>query len=629
MEYLKSLSSVFTDKLFFIPDYQRAYAWEKTQRQDMLDDLTDLREVRKHRPGSIHFTGTIVVKKGAFKGQTVHPLKATEYFWHEIIDGQQRLVTISILLFAIAQELKKTGPEGKATADEIMAKYILLTPQEPKLVLNGENVQLYYLESIIRGTPMDKTSAAERNMQDAFHEFSTYVSDKTTGLTNSEKQKWLEEMATLITAGMGFIIYEVNTHHEVSVIFETMNGRGKDLTQFEKVKNLLMYLATRVPGIDEDSQLKPFTENVNANWRYVLDRLEEAVTESEADEDQYLRFSWVMFPKAFWFDESRKDATFDIHRAIKESAKDKRYHSDPQEWLNSFVVSLNTNVVFYRDIINPDFTTAFSALGKYQDIFQEKVSCINSIGREANLIPLLMAAYKAYINEPENLLAVFNLIESFSFRMLLLGKYSQTGRSKAFGLAAEIVAGGLKAVDVISRIKNDLINYYAGDTVVQRAMLDDKANYYEWSGIRYFLFEYERFLARNQDFPFTWNEFNKFQKEQTIEHILPKGENTLQVAYWNQSFTLEEWNDYRHSLGNLTLCLPTWNSSLGNKSFPEKSGDEKSVISEKVYRNSTLLGMKSLIQWEKWTVQSIQERQKELVEFAMARWGVDKFANIP
>ncbi len=620
MEYLKSLSSVYTDRLFFIPDYQRAYAWEKTHRQDMLDDLADLGEVRKQRPGSIHFTGTIVVKKEAFKGQAVRSLKASEYFWHEIIDGQQRLTTISILLFAIAQELKKTGTEGEATADEIIAKFIMLSPQEPKLRLNGESAQLYYLQSIIRSTQMVQTSAAERNMKDAFCEFSSYLSDKTAGFTNIEKQKWLEYMATLITAGMGFILYEVNTHHEVSVIFETMNGRGKDLTQFEKVKNLLMYLAARTPGIDEDSQLRPFTERVNANWKYVLDRLEEAETESEANEDQYLRFSWVLFPKAFWFDASRKDATFDIHRAIKESAKDARYQTNPQEWLDSFVVNLNTNVVLYRDIVNPHFFDAFSALGIKKDIFCESVSCINRIGREANLLPLLMASYKAYKNEPENLLTIFNLIESFSFRLLLLGKYSQAGRSKAFGLASEIAAGTLTSSVVIGKIKHDLINYYASDTVVKHAMMDDKANFYEWGGIRYFLFEYERYLARNQNFPFTWDEFNKFLKEQTIEHILPKGDNTLQVADWGQRFTPEEWKDYRDSLGNLTLCLPAWNSSLGNKSFAEKKGNEKSAPSDMVYRNSTLLGMKSLMRWTEWTVQSIRERQKELVDFAMERW---------
>jgi len=99
MTNLDSLQSVFKNRAFVIPDYQRGYAWEREQRQDLLNDLEDLEQIEA---GKIHYTGTLVLHKG-LRGAVKTPGQTFEVV--DIVDGQQRLTTLVILLHTIAQTL--------------------------------------------------------------------------------------------------------------------------------------------------------------------------------------------------------------------------------------------------------------------------------------------------------------------------------------------------------------------------------------------------------------------------------------------------------------------------------------------------------------------------------------------
>ena len=96
-DMIKSINHIFTDKIFYIPDFQCGFAWEKQQYQNLLDDL----ELLRPETGR-HYTGTLVV--GSLDGYKSKPFIDTnmqEYKSFDIIDGQQRLTTIVILLKAI------------------------------------------------------------------------------------------------------------------------------------------------------------------------------------------------------------------------------------------------------------------------------------------------------------------------------------------------------------------------------------------------------------------------------------------------------------------------------------------------------------------------------------------------
>jgi hypothetical protein len=107
-------------------------------------------------------------------------------------------------------------------------------------------------------------------------------------------------------------------------------------------------------------------------------------------------------------------------------------------------------------------------------------------------------------------------------------------------------------------------------------------------------------------------------KEQTVEHILPKGENTLNDPYWSSQFpTVEGWKANVHSLGNLCLTDHNWNASLGNKPFKLKKGTPSETM---VYCVSRFASLRELMQWEDWNEASIEDRQQRIGRFAIERW---------
>jgi hypothetical protein len=622
---LDSLEKIYTGKVFFIPDYQRGYAWKKEQRLDLIEDLENLVNARYTNPDLMHFTGTIVLKRTPFNNTPSISVSGKQYTYFEVIDGQQRLTTLAILLWCLKEKLSvfSSDPEVYDAIRDI-SNFIKLGNGSFRLTLNGDKNQHFYKEKVIGNLTMQATTPATNNLENAKHDFNSWLTKSIISLSSEEAKGYYLNLATLITSGLGFLVHEINSHHEVSVIFETMNARGKPLTQFELVKNLLMYQASRCAEFLQDDSIDAFSKRITNVWQHIVETLQEPNPEGEIDEDQFLRFAWAIYPKAHWFLDSKRDGTFDIHRAIKENSKLPVYTRNPKKWLEDFVSHLQDYVEDYRDIVFPKYPNSFTRIITNRDKIVETCTSINRIGRDANLIPLLMAAHHNFSSSSDELHEIFRLVETFSFRLLLLEKYSNTGRSKAFNLAAEIANKSIDIANTKKRIIDDLINYYCSDSVVQKELSNLESNYYEWSGIRYFLYEYERAMARNQQFHLDWYAFMKDEKAKTIEHILPQGEDTLlKVPEWAKSFTHEQWSMLRHSLGNLTLCRPEWNSSLGNKKYSDKRGSSTSSPNDMVYLNSNYFGMKHIAQkWQDWTPESIEERQQELVEFAMKRWRI-------
>jgi hypothetical protein len=190
-------------------------------------------------------------------------------------------------------------------------------------------------------------------------------------------------------------------------------------------------------------------------------------------------------------------------------------------------------------------------------------------------------------------------------------------------LAFELRTEALKVATVQQRLR-DTIAYYASDKVVERTLLEPDSSspdgdFYSWSHLPHLLFEYERSLvaAAKQKFVHDWEAFYSRWRE-SVEHILPQGENTLKEPYWSERFTDEQWRRNRHRLGNLTLT--EWNSSYGKRGFDLKRGAPGVSHDAKVYRNSRFYCERELVQAEDWDEAAITERQKRIAIFAMGRW---------
>ena len=146
-----------------------------------------------------------------------------------------------------------------------------------------------------------------------------------------------------------------------------------------------------------------------------------------------------------------------------------------------------------------------------------------------------------------------------------------------------------------------------------------QGTWYGWSGLRYFLYEYETALALDQGGSpkVPWEELNSRDLQDSIEHILPQS--ISGQRYWEEMFTEERHAQYVHDLGNLTLTRH--NSTYLNKPFPEKRG---AVNAEgHCYAKSPFFVERELAQWEGWDADAIDERRTRLLEWAQQRWTIE------
>jgi uncharacterized protein with ParB-like and HNH nuclease domain len=615
MNSLQNLSTIFSKKIFHIPDYQRGYAWTDDHRNDLIEDIEDILRLRTLKKNHMHFTGTIVAKKLPEKLSC----KGESFDQYDIVDGQQRLTTLNIFLNEISATYANLGGNDNTDTARNLRKNFIEIQENIHFRLNlNTTLGGFYTSKILKDSTLHTTQQAEKNLLEAKQLFRGYLINKKQEQDESEFHKFLNELRETITDYLGFVWYEVADDHEVSVIFETMNSRGKDLTQFEKVKNILFYLVGR--NADEESA-NNLSKKINDTWSTVLTTLAGA---PGTDEDQFLRFFWAIFPGAKWFDEgqyeNQNDRASDVHKGIKETAKKDTFKENPVQWINDFLDGIKEYSPIYRDIQSPTTHGSFPFSRTQRQEFIELCSSIDRIGRDANLIPLLMATYKNFQNIPEDLKEIFRLVEVFSFRLLLQGRYASTGRSKAFSLAADIASAKVqKIASVKEKIKNDLINTYCTDNQFEARLKDATLNFYDWRGINYFLFEYEKHLSKENALPLNWEELLRKGKEKSIEHILPQGENTLENKCWSTNFTKSEWEENVNRLGNLVLADPRWNSSYGNKCFVAKQGKNSSHV-DRVYKNSMSQSEKELLDYNDWTVESIESRQSKLAKFALNRW---------
>ncbi len=618
MTKLESLQDIFKSRAFVIPDYQRGYAWETEQRDDLLNDLDDLEQMSA---GKAHYTGTLVLHTGKHSPRNI---KGQKFDLLDIVDGQQRLTTLVILLHCLIAKLQTLNhPEANETAEALREEYICRSSASQgnldRLTLNGGTAPFFRDYILGDQAHADTTLPAHVNLQNAKSEFSAYLNKKTSAFTNAADQlQWLLAFSGRITNRLGFVVYEVSDEAEVGVMFEVMNARGRPLTQLEMVKNYLLYLGSRV---SQPEALAALSQDVNHTWNAVLTAITDAGP--GAGEDQFLRYHWAIYPGAEWYEDGKRSRTFDIHRYLKETLNLRHGKTPAQlhQGIKDYLSSLRTLAISYRDVLNPRHSQAFQFVSAKRNELLDRALTLKRVGRTATVLPILMAAHHKFGDDPVGLLELFRLAEVLVFRLSAVERNASTGDTYAYTLAAEIMAGSTDADAAKAKISG-MINYYCSDAYLRSALENPERNFYAWSGLKFFLYEYERHLVAQakQKFAIDWEQFFKRQKEDTIEHILPQGDNTLSVDYWAKRFSPEAFVACRNRLGN--LCLTDWNSYYSNKPFPDKRGSEQSGTSDKVYRNSRWHTERELANLSEWAQQAITERQKRLTDFALSRWKV-------
>jgi len=217
-----------TNVQYSVPKWQRRYSWDKSTIQQLAKDLVAI--AKKKSADAMHFGGTLIT----YSEST--PAGTSEI--HNVVDGQQRLTTISILLICIAEKLKETNDKSGEWTSERITNVLLnnnLSPHEKLQLQDGDNDEY---RQILSGTPR-----GEGKVTVAWGELRKIVDDVGPDLLLEGLRRFK------------VISFPCQSSDDPQQIFESLNATGVMLTEGEKTKNWLLM------GLDKESQNKAYQEH--------------------------------------------------------------------------------------------------------------------------------------------------------------------------------------------------------------------------------------------------------------------------------------------------------------------------------------------------------------------------------
>lgn len=678
MKELQSLDDVFNKRIFRIPDYQRGYAWLDKQLIDFWDDLISLDGSRYHYTGVLSIKGIPEEKWEKWNDERwlIEKRKFSPFY---VVDGQQRLTTTSIFLQCLVETIKELPNNknlndneiylGSYSLSEIVERYIVVA-QPPKNFIKtykfgyeSDNPSFQFLRYRIYNEPnsgkIDETfyTLNLENAKDFFREnLLSLIKDKGSSI--------LEEIYEKLTQRFMFNVYEISDDFDVFVAFETMNNRGKKLSDLELLKNRLIYLTSLYGDkeVKKNDKIK-IRDNINEAWRQVYYQLGRN-KKAPLNDNEFLRAHWIMYFKysrkrgddyiRFLLDEyfspkkvlEKVEITTDKLVKIEEQVD--QQDVDDEEILleeetngavvaklqigeiNEYVLSLKSAAKHWYNIYHPL---------NNNDITEDEGFLLDRLNRIGigYFRPIIMSSFANEKVSSSDRIKLFSAIERFIFVVFRLSRAQNNYRNSSYYLLArDLYKGETTIEEILLRLEEDLkwarddqgiYKFTSFRDMISRKFKSEGTGFYGWNGIRYFLYEYEEELKKTRGVPkISWRNFVKHEKDKlSIEHIYPQ---TATDPSWIETFkdySEDEKKYLNGTLGNLLPLSSSINSSLQNDSFQSKKETKKNTDGA-VIRNGYSNGSYSeqeVAHNRSWTVEEIKERGLRLLKFLEQRWNVN------
>lgn len=631
---LKSISKIFSEVIFRIPDYQRGYSWEEKHLKDFWSDIEQLPK------GNNHYTGVL----------TLEPVTEANYSrWDDdlwiitskrwspmyVVDGQQRLTTAIILLQGILDQLDDDELLNFTTKADIRKKYIF----EPKgtgisksyiFGYEKDNPSYEFLKQAIFGDHSINHSLPEETIYTKnLRRAKEFFKEKLDTLDRDQ----LAEVFTVVTQHLHFNLFYIEKDLDVFVTFETMNNRGKPLSHLELLKNRLIYLSTKFE-VEEDDKIH-LRKSINESWKSVYHYLGK-VDSKTYDDDNFLRIHYICYfaKKILSSIEQGDYREYSITRQLRNGQvyKEKLLNEifTPKHLITDDEnKKLNINNVFeyaksIKQVINIYYQVAQPNDSTWSDKEKFWIERINRIEDEALFVTTVAILLKAKPSKARE--ATLGSIERLGFLSKINGYYFSDVNPTY--LAIQFLAGK-NTLSTIKKRFDEATNLFCQsqefNDSIKNVGKESGGGYYGWRQIRYFMFEYElelKRLSKTTRQLLTWSPEEKTEPysidHKTIEHIYPQ---TASDKYWKETFSdysIKERNVLRNSLGNLLPVSHGKNASLSNKAFELKKGSESNQVG---YRYGCLSEIQVSMSPE-WSAREILRRGILLLEFMEKRWNL-------
>ena len=533
---------------FSIPIYQRLYSWTEKECERLWDDIMN---VGSNNVPS-HFIGSIMYIKDSSPISKPEPLL--------VIDGQQRLTTVSLLLEALARKIGDNEIEGFLAKK--IRHYYLINPLETgdrkyKLLLSQNDRNTYI--SIIEQREYPKDFSVR--IKDIFE----YFTNKIDKLSENDIQNLCLGLSKLFIVDISLSRDKDNPQ----LIFESMNSTGKDLSQADLIRNFMLM------RLDGETQKRLYEDY----WRPM---------ELEFGQEAY----------SSYFD------SFMRHYLTMKTGNIPKIDEVYEEFKNYFYNSQRDNEEELKELKKYAAYFCAMALDKEEDReLKEAFSDLRELKVDVSY-PLLLEIYNDYkidILSKNDFIEIIKLIESYVFRRAVCGiptnslnkTFASFGKSIKKEKYLESVKAHFNNMTSYRRFPND-------EEFVTELKFRDLYNFRSRS---YWLRRLE-----NHDRKERVN-----VSEYTIEHILPQNNNLNQD--WRQALG-PNWEKiqqkYVHTIGNLTLT--GYNSEYSDKFFTDKR-DMKGG-----FRESPLKLNKGLANLDTWNEETILQRAENLAKEALEVW---------
>lgn len=655
----QSLQKIFNEAFLEIPRYQRSYAWTESEIDDLLDDIKYV-IAREEEIGDsrdvVHYFGTVVLDG---KG-TIDSPEPNDWAHYNVVDGQQRLTTTSLLVGCICEELDKldgvvnidTSKQNspKELYTNYRSTYIKYRNKDNGRRLKPERLTKDAYDQLVisEKDPDEVRNVREsilpaRRLADAKSTIKEWLAEQREeylgGTIDSANQDDLREYFDLLYQVLSAVDnifevtkYEVENAAEAGRLFEVVNDRGKDLTTAEKVKSHLLYCAGEVDRLDSEEIAREFNEAV------------ETITLNGGDEelvDQFIDRHWEMFTG----ETNRKRPKQDIkglHRRIKQIdryASFDRTDDDLVNWVESYVESLGDAAHAFFAIYKP------TRLAKeYDDLDDEtlnKLQAIDTCGAASTFRPVLMAAYLQLDVTGNQFEDLVDVCETFAFRAFeiisrstmllrrqlkreshrlyiadwtdsevedLFGKQTLDNTYASIDDAVQNIVSTIDEATGEQAPESEVIDYLTRNDVFNGQFTTGWGGFGSNDAILYLLYEYERHLRGQQGATGleTLVDFGSFAEEAEVEHIAPRNPETDEQK-------LDNHQENCNRLANQAFLWPEDNQKASNGTYEKKY--------QEVYDGSGIAVLESLPDPDGgWTVSDIDARERDLIEFALNRW---------
>ncbi|WEH16931.1 DUF262 domain-containing protein [Streptomyces sp. VNUA24] len=532
-----------------VPIYQRSYRWRPDA--EVSQYWSDLR----HAFGETdeYFLGTVVLTT---EGDSARKT---------IIDGQQRIVTTSLLLAAIRDHLESRGNEKFSVIErDYLAKETLQSEgKDPRLILNPEDDSIF--ASIVSGDADPKAADSKAPAVMKGYAFLSEAVGEVADSVGDEAEKRLLQWATFLRERVRLGVIEVPSESDAYVIFETLNNRGADLTTADLLKNYIFGKA--------GSEL----DKVRDYWMRTLGALELSAADSK----------FTAFLRHYWSSRYGLTRERDLYAKIKEKVRTKSQASQ-------FTIDLSRAAEKYSAITNPghEFWTTLDHAGK-ADL---------QILARFNLAPnraLLLAAMDKF--SAVELKKLLRAAVSWSVRGTVTETINSGTTEERYCDAAVAIRSG--QVKTVKSVRERLGSTIPSDDQFKEAFAIMRVP--KNATARYYLLALERYEAKTSEPELVPNEDGD---KLNLEHVLPQ--NATQTD-WPSFKTADERYNWAYRLGNMTLLPKGKNGKIGNKSFAVKAP---------ILQSSALSLTATVGQHTQWTAGEIAARQKALAEKAVFAW---------